>query len=112
MDDFIRRMLEQQEMVKRFKEGPAKFVPDNEAIITRMQGLEHMMHTSNIERAVAMGNVGGLTQQLPALIDSTVAAFAKLTTPDFTKAMDHYARGQQQMYKDDRAPCPAEQELD
>lgn len=54
MDDFIRRMLEQHEMVKRFKEGPAKFVHDNEAIITRMQGLEHKMHTSNIERAVVI----------------------------------------------------------
>lgn len=46
-----------------------------------------------------MAYVGGLTRQLPALIDSTVAAFATLTTPDFTTAMDRHARGQQQMHK-------------
>ena len=99
MDDFIRRLIEQQEMMQRFIEGPAKFFRENEATITRMQGLGHKMRTSNLERAVATASVGDLTRQLPALVDSTAAAFATLTTPDFTNAMDRYVRGQQQMYE-------------
>ena len=35
MDKFIRRMIEQQEMMQRLMEGPAKYFRKNEATITR-----------------------------------------------------------------------------
>ena len=99
MDKFIRRMIEQQEMMQRLMEGPAKYFRKNEATITRMQDLAHSMDTGVLERAVATANASNLALRLPALVDSTAAAFAKLMTPDFMTAMDHYVRGQQQMYE-------------
>ena len=99
MDKFIRRMIEQQEMMQRLMEGPAKYFRKNEATITRMQDLAHSMDTGILERAVATANASNLALRLPALVDSTAAAFAKLTTPDFTTAMDRYVLGQQQMYE-------------
>ena len=99
MDEFIRRMIEQQEMMQRLMEGPAKYFRENEATITRMQDLAHSMDTGILERAVATANASNLALRLPALVDSTAAAFAKLTTPDFTTAMDRYVLGQQQMYE-------------
>ena len=99
MDKFIRRMIEQQEMMQRLIEGPAKYFREYEATITRMQDLTHSMDTDILERAVATASASNLALRLPALVDSTAAALAKLTTPDFTMAMDRYVRGQQQMYE-------------
>ena len=99
MDEFIRRIIEQQEMMQRLMEGPAKYFRENEATITRMRDLAHSMDTGILERAVATASASNLVLRLPALADSTAAAFAKLTTPDFTTAMDRYVRGQQQMHE-------------
>ena len=98
MDKFIRRIIEQQEMMQRLMEGPAKYFRQNEATITRMQDLAHSIDTGVLERAVAAASANNLVLRLPALVDSTAAAFAKITTPDFMTAMDRYVRGQQQMH--------------
>ena len=100
MYEFVRRMREQQEMMRRVMEGPAKYLRDNEAAITRMQDdLVHGMDTGVLERAVvaASASASDFARRLPALVDSTAAAFAKLTTPDFMTAMDHYVREQREM---------------
>ncbi len=57
------------------------------------------MDTGILERAAATASISNLALRFPALVDSTAAAFAKLMTPDFMTAMDHYVRGQQQMYE-------------
>ena len=43
MNGFIRPIIEQQEMMQRLMEGPAKYFRENEATITRMRDLAHSM---------------------------------------------------------------------
>ena len=97
MDEFWRRMREQQEMMQSLMEGPAKYFRENEEAIMRMQDLVRGMDTGVLERTVAAGSASNLALHLPALVDSTAAAFAKLTTPDFMTAMDHYVRESREM---------------
>lgn len=99
MDDFIKRMIEQQEMMQRFIEGPVKYFREHEADIKHMQELANSMDTGILESAVAAATDRNLATRFPALIDSNAAALAKLTDPDFTMAMDHYMCRQQQMHK-------------
>ena len=97
MNKFVWRMIEQQEMMQHLIEGPVKYFRENEVAIRRMQDLAHSMDTGILERAAATTSASNLALRLTALVDSTAAAFAKLTTPDFTMAMDRYVRGQQRM---------------
>ena len=60
MDEFIRRIIEQQEMMRRLMEGPAKYFRENEAAITRMQDLAHSMDTGVLERAAAAASANNL----------------------------------------------------
>ena len=71
MDEFIRRMREQQEIVTRAMEGPAKYIRENQAAITRMQDLVRRMDV----------------------------AAASLVTPGFVNTLDRYAREQRQMHE-------------
>ena len=98
MNEFVLHMIEQQKMTQRLMEGPAKYLRENETtIITHMQDLAHTINAGILERTVAMARASNLALRLPVLGDSTAAAFAKLTTPDFTTVIDPYVRGQQQM---------------
>ena len=65
--------------------------------VLHMQDLAHTINTGILERTIAMARASNLALRLPVLGDSTAAAFAKLTIPDFTTVIDPYVRGQQQM---------------
>ena len=99
MDDFIQRMIEQQERIQRSIEGPIKHFRKHEAAITRMQELANNMGVGIHEIAVATATNSNLAMRFHALIGSSAAALAKLTAPDFTMAMDHYVCRQQRMNK-------------
>ena len=74
MNDFFRRIREQQELIRRITEGPAKYVRENQAAITRMH-------------------------ELVRTAESASASLTKLRTPEFLTAMDHYLRQQREMHK-------------
>ena len=98
MDEFFRRMREQREMRQRLVEDSAQYFRENEAAITRMQDLVRGMDTGVLARTVAAANGSNLALRLPSIVDSTAAAIAKLTAPDFMTAMDlFYTREQHEM---------------
>ena len=97
MDEFFQRMREQQEMTQRLVEDSAKYFREKETAITRMQDLVRGMDTGALARTVAAVNGSNLALRLPSIVDSTTAAFAKLTAPDFVTAMDLYTREQHEM---------------
>ena len=43
MDEILRRLREQQEIARRAMEGPAKYLRDHQAAISRMQDLVRRM---------------------------------------------------------------------
>ena len=71
MDEFIRRMREQQEVLRRAVEGPAKYIRENQTAITPMQDLVRRMDV----------------------------AAASLVTPDFVNTLDRYAREQRHIHE-------------
>ena len=71
MDELIRRMTEQQEILRRVVEGPGKYLRENQAAITHMHDLIRRMD----------------------------AAAGALVTPDFLKTLDRYAREHSQMHE-------------
>ena len=66
MDEILQRLREQQEIVRRAMEGPAKYLHENQGAISHMQDLVHRMDV----------------------------AAASLGTPDLMKALDRYAHEQ------------------
>jgi hypothetical protein len=52
MDDFLRRMQEQQEMFRRLAEGPLRYIRENEATIRRMQELTKGLDTEQFQRVI------------------------------------------------------------
>ena len=70
MDEILRRLREQQEIARRAMEGPAKYLRDHQAAISRMQDLVRRMDV----------------------------AAASLVTPEFMKTLDRYTREQGQLH--------------
>ena len=99
MDDFIRRMNEQQEMLQRLLDGPARYIRENQTALARAQELFRSIDTGALDAALASVHVAGLAARLPALAEDSAAALARLTTPEFITAMDHYAREHTAMHE-------------
>ena len=68
---YIRRMREQQEIVTRAMEGPAKYIRENQTAVTRMQDLVRRMDV----------------------------AAASLVTPGSVNTLERYAREQRQIHE-------------
>ena len=88
MDEFIRRMQEQQKMMQRLTEGSLRYTLENEAAIAHMQGLvAHGVDLSALQDTAATVSASGLPAHLHALADSTATAFAKLSTPEYSRSV-------------------------
>jgi hypothetical protein len=92
MDDFLRRLQEQQEMFRRLAEGPLRYIRDNEATIRRMHELARGVDTSQLQRGVEV--IGSVAKSLPfaAVSELTSAAFAtSFAVPESVREMQRYA---------------------
>ena len=90
MDDFIRRLQEQQEMMQRLVEGPLQYISENEAAIAQIRQLAHGIDVSALHGSIAALEASDLASHLPALADSTAATIATLAMPESISMMDHY----------------------
>ena len=91
MDDFIRRLQEQQEMMQRLVEGPLQYISENEAAIAQIRQLAHgIRRPAPCMAACAALEASDLASHLPALADSTAATIATLAMPESISMMDHY----------------------
>ena len=94
MDDFIQRMKDQQEMIQRLLEGPARYIRENEAAIARVRELVRGIDTSTLDAAFASVHAAGFAERLTALAEASQTAVARLATPEVVTAMDRYVREQ------------------
>lgn len=97
MDDLIRRMAEQDQMMRRLAEGPLKDFREMEDTIARMTSLARGLDTSFLDKAAAAASAADLPLRLPALADGVTAPFANLKTPDLITALDSYAHEARKM---------------
>jgi hypothetical protein len=84
MDDLIRRMAEQDEMMRRLVEDPLRQLRQAEEAIARMATLPRGLDISVLDKAAVAATTAELT-------DFASAALTNLKTPAFLTAMDSYA---------------------
>ena len=97
MDDFIQRIRDQQEMIQRLLEGPARYIRENEAAIAHVRESVRGIDTSTLDAAFASVHAAGLSERMTALAEAGQTAVARLATPEIVTAMDRHVREQAAM---------------
>ncbi len=88
-DDFLRRLQEQEEMIRRLTEGPLRYLRENEAAIERAQEFARSLDTSTLA-AQAFESERALSRAAE-IADLTNSALARLALPESITAMERYA---------------------
>lgn len=94
-DDFLRRLREQEEMIRRLSDGPLRFLRENEAAIERAAEYARSLDTSALA-ARALETERTLLRASD-FAEMTNAALVRLAQPESVAAMERYASRHREM---------------
>jgi hypothetical protein len=97
LDEFLRRLREQDEMIRRLTEGPLRYLRENEAAIERAQEFARGLDTSAMATAVQALQFDQTLSRAAEFAELTNAAVARLALPESITGMERFASQHREM---------------
>lgn len=96
-DDFLRRLREQEEMIRRLSDGPLRFLREHETAIERAAEYARSIDSSMMKAAAQALESERAISRVAEFVDLTNSAFARLAQPESILVMERYAKQHSEM---------------
>jgi hypothetical protein len=96
-DDFLRRLREQEEMIRRLSDVPLRFLRENEGAIDRAAEYGRSIDSSMIAAATQALESERAISRFAEFVDLTNSALARLAQPESILVMERYANQHREM---------------
>jgi hypothetical protein len=97
LDDFMRRLREQEEMIRRLTEGPLRYFRENEAVLERAQEFARGLDASALAAAAQATEFQRALSGAAQFAEMTNGALARLARPESIAAMERFASQHREM---------------
>jgi hypothetical protein len=97
LDDFLNRLREQEEMIRRLTDAPLRYFRENEAVLERAQEFARSLDTSAFAAAVQAPELQRALSGTAQFVEMTNRALARLARPESIAAMERFASQHREM---------------